>query len=189
MPASKEGFWTEARVEQLKVLHAQGLSSSQIATTMRAKSRNAVIGRLHRMGISRGPDHALTMMRASSVRRAADQRARFEREATRDLRSPPKPKPKPVPGRKPGQIPTAEPVFDATDSIAFCDRREGRHCVWPINPFSEPGHMHMAVCGAPVAPDERSYCAHHVAKSKAPSQPKPMSKWNPDAPVSRRRAA
>ncbi len=45
------GWWTDERVEQLKTLHAQGVSSSRIAAQMGAQSRNAIIGKVHRMGL------------------------------------------------------------------------------------------------------------------------------------------
>lgn len=44
--------WTEERTEQLKKLWAEGLSASQIASTIGNVTRNAVIGKVHRMGLS-----------------------------------------------------------------------------------------------------------------------------------------
>ena len=41
--------WTEERVETLKKLWSEGLSASQIATTLGGVSRNAVIGKVHRL--------------------------------------------------------------------------------------------------------------------------------------------
>lgn len=43
--------WTESRVEQLKTLFMSGYSSSQIAAEMGLATRNAVIGKLHRLGL------------------------------------------------------------------------------------------------------------------------------------------
>lgn len=48
-------FWTPERVERLKVLHGQRLTSAQIRDELGAKSRNAVIGKLHRIGLFGGP--------------------------------------------------------------------------------------------------------------------------------------
>jgi GcrA cell cycle regulator len=45
--------WTPERIEWLRNLEAKGLSCAQIADQM-GVSRNAVIGKLHRLGISRG---------------------------------------------------------------------------------------------------------------------------------------
>ena len=44
--------WTEERVEELKKLWAEGHSASQIAARMGGVTRNAVIGKVHRLGLS-----------------------------------------------------------------------------------------------------------------------------------------
>src|SRR3954453_16508606 len=49
--------WTDYRVEQLKKLWEAGLSASQIAAELGNVTRNAVIGKVHRLGLS-GPAKA-----------------------------------------------------------------------------------------------------------------------------------
>lgn len=44
--------WTDERVETLKRLWAEGLSASQIAAQLGGVSRNAVIGKVHRLKLS-----------------------------------------------------------------------------------------------------------------------------------------
>ena len=44
--------WTDERVEQLKALWADGLSASQIARILGNVTRNAVIGKVHRLGLA-----------------------------------------------------------------------------------------------------------------------------------------
>ena len=44
--------WTEERVEQLKKLWTEGHSASQIANQLGGVTRNAVIGKVHRLGLS-----------------------------------------------------------------------------------------------------------------------------------------
>ncbi len=44
--------WTDERVEILKKLWAEGLSASQIASELGGVTRNAVIGKVHRLGLS-----------------------------------------------------------------------------------------------------------------------------------------
>lgn len=46
--------WSDERIEQLKKLFDANLSASQIAAEMGHLSRNAVVGKLHRLGIKRG---------------------------------------------------------------------------------------------------------------------------------------
>src|SRR6202008_1519295 len=45
--------WTDERVELLKKLWSDGLSASQIAAEIGGMTRNAVIGKVHRLGLSR----------------------------------------------------------------------------------------------------------------------------------------
>src|SRR5213083_2484524 len=59
MPARHRGksamtvlTWTDDRVEQLKKLWEAGLSASQIAAELGNVTRNAVIGKVHRLGLS-----------------------------------------------------------------------------------------------------------------------------------------
>src|SRR6202007_292560 len=58
-PARHEGksamtvlTWTDDRIEQLKKLWEGGLSASQIAAELGNVTRNAVIGKVHRLGLS-----------------------------------------------------------------------------------------------------------------------------------------
>ena len=44
--------WTDERVARLAKLWAEGLSASQIATDLGGVTRNAVIGKVHRLGLS-----------------------------------------------------------------------------------------------------------------------------------------
>ena len=44
--------WTEERVSELKKLWAEGHSASQIAKRLGSVTRNAVIGKVHRLGLS-----------------------------------------------------------------------------------------------------------------------------------------
>ncbi|WP_280950746.1 GcrA family cell cycle regulator, partial [Pararhizobium antarcticum] len=43
--------WTDERVEKLKKLWSEGLSASQIAAQLGGVSRNAVIGKVHRLSL------------------------------------------------------------------------------------------------------------------------------------------
>jgi len=52
MSASAKMTWTDERVEQLKTLWIEGFSASQIASQLGGVTRNAVIGKIHRLGLS-----------------------------------------------------------------------------------------------------------------------------------------
>ncbi len=51
-PMTEAGAWTDERVELLKKLWNDGLSASQIAAELGNVTRNAVIGKVHRLGLS-----------------------------------------------------------------------------------------------------------------------------------------
>jgi GcrA cell cycle regulator len=60
--------WTDDREERLKALWTGGWSASQIAGELGGLSRNAVIGKVHRLGLS---GRQGTARRRSMPRRAA----------------------------------------------------------------------------------------------------------------------
>ena len=47
--------WTDERIDKLKSLWGQGLTASQIADELGGVSRNAVIGKAHRLGLEQRP--------------------------------------------------------------------------------------------------------------------------------------
>ena len=57
--------WTEDRVEILSKLWADGLSASQIAKQLGGVTRNAVIGKVHRLGLSGRAKPSRPVKRAS----------------------------------------------------------------------------------------------------------------------------
>ena len=71
--------WTDERVELLKKLWADGLSASQIAGELGGITRNAVIGKVHRLGLSGRAKAPPLRCRASASRarpRCSARRAR-----------------------------------------------------------------------------------------------------------------
>src|SRR5688572_33360161 len=47
--------WTDERIERLKKMWAEGATASQIADELGGVSRNAVIGKAHRLGLDARP--------------------------------------------------------------------------------------------------------------------------------------
>jgi GcrA cell cycle regulator len=134
--------WTEDRVEQLKKLWAEGLSASQIARTMGDVTRNAVIGKVHRLGLSG---------------RATTNRSDRPRRATI-----PKPMPKPV-------VAEPETIVEATlanGDFATVMTLSSTMCRWPIG---DPGSTEFHFCGNGT--DNGSpYCDAHVRMAYQPAQ-------------------
>lgn len=63
--------WTDERVETLKKLWLDGLSAGQIAKQLGGVTRNAVIGKVHRLGLSgrEMPSHPIRMAKFRPPRR------------------------------------------------------------------------------------------------------------------------
>ncbi|TYO91210.1 GcrA family cell cycle regulator [Oceanicella actignis] len=98
--------WTDERVEALKTMWAEGKSASQIAKALGGVTRNAVIGKVHRLGLSN---------RAAAKPAAEPARERPEPKAERAPKAAPKAKPaeaeapaaQPAPAPQPAPEPAA----------------------------------------------------------------------------------
>ena len=101
--------WTDDRVEVLKQLWGEGQSASQIAKELGGVTRNAVIGKVHRLGLSN---------RAGSSS-AATAKKEAKPKATSKTASAPKTKvePKTEPAIKPRPASEGKPNFPARRQI------------------------------------------------------------------------
>ena len=82
--------WTDERIDRLKAMWAEGLTASQIAEDLGGVSRNAVIGKAHRLGLESRP----------SPVRAGEEKEKKAKPAPAPAAAAPKPaapKPAPVP--------------------------------------------------------------------------------------------
>jgi GcrA cell cycle regulator len=76
--------WTDERVETLKKMWAEGQSASQIAKELGSVTRNAVIGKVHRLGLSNRVGAAATPEpKAKAAEPASDAGAGAQSEAGR----------------------------------------------------------------------------------------------------------
>ena len=109
--------WTDERVETLKKMWAEGQSASQIAKELGGVTRNAVIGKVHRLGLSNragGPvANPAPAAKPEPVKPARPAAAPAEAEAADDdapaAVADPVPEPAPEP-RAPAAAPAAAPV-------------------------------------------------------------------------------
>ena len=78
--------WTDERVELLRKLWLEGLSASQIASELsNGITRNAVIGKVHRLGLSgraKAPSQATPRPRAAKPIRTPSPAPRTHKRAT-----------------------------------------------------------------------------------------------------------
>ena len=82
--------WTEERIERLKAMWTEGATASQIADELGGVSRNAVIGKAHRLGLEARP---------SPVKPGEEKEHRAPAAAA--------PTPKPAPAERPAPRPAA----------------------------------------------------------------------------------
>ena len=141
--------WTDERVELLKKLWSEGLSASQIAGRLgMGVTRNAVIGKVHRLGLAG---------RVTPTRPARrPQRAARPRPTAAPVQ-PPRPRPAPV-------IVDVEPVRFANGRMANVLTLNERTCKWPIG---DPTDENFGFCGHAATPG-CPYCAEHAQMAYQP---------------------
>jgi GcrA cell cycle regulator len=154
--------WNDERVELLKKLWSEGLSASQIAGRIGSVTRNAVIGKVHRLGLSG---------------RATTTRMKSHRPRTR-----------PVPAKRPPAKPRftnvgntalralyqdAEPYVAPVEElvIPMAERRsiqslEECSCRWPIG---DPQEADFHFCGKTKVAG-LPYCEFHARRAFQPPQ-------------------
>ena len=93
--------WTDERVEQLKKMWGEGQSASQIAKELGGVTRNAVIGKVHRLGLSN---------RAGATPAPA---AKAATTAKAEPKAKPAAKPRSAPARDAAKAAPAEPAAAA----------------------------------------------------------------------------
>ena len=154
--------WNDERVELLKKLWAEGLSASQIAGRIGSVTRNAVIGKVHRLGLSG---------------RATTTRMKSHRPRTRPLavkRPPPKPRFTNVGNTALRALyqetePYVAPVEELVSPVA--ERRsiqtlEECSCRWPIG---DPQDADFHFCGKTKVTG-LPYCEFHARRAFQPPQ-------------------
>jgi GcrA cell cycle regulator len=142
--------WTDERIENLKNLWAEGLSASQIANQLGGVSRNAVIGKVHRLGLAgRAKPNRVPAARPKPVRDGETAPAPAF-EGALALKAVPAPMPAP-------QRPVLREVAPSAKKATIMTLTE-RTCKWPIgDPSRDDFHFcgHEADVGTP-------YCKHHA---------------------------
>ncbi|TVR09380.1 MAG: GcrA cell cycle regulator [Salinarimonadaceae bacterium] len=174
------GTWSDERVALLRKLWEEGRSASQIAAEIGGVTRNAVIGKVHRLGLS-GRVKSGAPSAAKSRTRAAAPRAREAAPATahraRPAAEPATRKPGPIApapltqrfetvsaGRLIENAPPSEPALGEGERVTIMDLREGM-CRWPIG---DPTSPEFRFCGA-QAQIGVPYCLHHAQIAYQPS--------------------
>ncbi len=155
--------WTEERVALLRKLWTEGLSASQIAKQLGGVTRNAVIGKVHRLGLA----GRATPSRPAK-RPVRTSRPRVHSHAAPRLRPPSSDLPRVV-------LPALEPVkFDDGRTATVLTLTETM-CKFPIG---DPSDANFAFCGRPATCGP--YCREHALVAYQPQQAKKRHQTQPD---------
>ncbi|MGH6828372.1 MAG: GcrA family cell cycle regulator [Rhizomicrobium sp.] len=134
--------WSDDRVEQLRTLWTEGLSASQIARAMGGVTRNAVIGKVHRLGL------------AGRAMPARAERPRVSVPKTPRAHVPPAP------------VIEEDPLTLEDGNFATVLTISDRMCRWPIG---DPAANEFHFCGRAPKPGS-PYCDAHARKAYQPQQ-------------------
>ncbi|RPE66370.1 GcrA cell cycle regulator [Pacificibacter maritimus] len=182
--------WTDERVELLKKMWGEGQSASQIAKELGGVTRNAVIGKVHRLGLSN---------RAGSTAPAKPAAAKAKATAKPKVEAAPAPKPKAKPAPKAAEpaapapkpslparraiIPAGQPLppqpsaneipAEALAKVSEVEKKAKKisvmeltekTCKWPIG---DPATDDFWFCGLP-SKQGKPYCEAHVGVAFQP---------------------
>lgn len=149
--------WTDDRVERLKKLWTDGLSASQIAAELGGVTRNAVIGKVHRLGLSGRGKTSSTVSRAR-VARPSNPRPKPNNVGGTVGNAALKMQPDDVtlPQVAPRQSRYDELVIPISERANIMQLNE-HTCRWPIG---DPADKDFHFCGRKSDGDS-PYCAYH----------------------------
>ena len=149
--------WTDERVETLKKLWLDGLSASQIAKQLGGVTRNAVIGKVHRLGLS-------GRATPSQPQRPIFKAPRAPRPAVAAAPAPRRPL-EPVMPSSHTPVPAYYPEEPGSATVLTL----GAHmCKWPIG---DPSSDAFTFCGRRSDRDG-PYCMDHARVAYQPQQKK-----------------
>lgn len=176
MQADAAISWTDERVELLKKLWQEGLSASQIAGKLGGVTRNAVIGKVHRLGLAgRAPTSRQKVHRprrpAAATHKRLAAKPRFAQQGNAAFRALYQAEAEPyLPQYEELDIPLAERKHIVT--------LEESHCRWPIG---DPQLADFHFCGKHKVAG-LPYCEFHARRAFQPPQarrrgfvPQPLS--------------
>jgi GcrA cell cycle regulator len=146
--------WTEERVELLKKLWGEGLSASQIAARLGGGvTRNAVIGKVHRLSLSGRAKQVSNNPRPRKVRTASPHRptTRHYISGNTALKTHAQPAPRRLP-----PVPIEDIVVPISLNVPLMELSD-LMCKWPSG---DPGTDEFAFCGH-KSWNGMPYCHYH----------------------------
>lgn len=136
--------WTDDRIEILRKLWDQGLTASQIAKELgEGVTRNAVIGKAHRLGLKSRPSPVKSDKKKAAVAKTSKAPA------------------------APTKVAPKKAVSKKSKRLGLLELTE-RTCKWPIG---HPGEVDFHFCGKDSI-NGHPYCAAHCEEAYQAQQPR-----------------
>ena len=143
--------WNDERVAALAQLWREGLSASQVARRLGGVTRNAVIGKAHRLGLTLRDTPSRPHLPGAKPAKRTQSQPRA-----------------PAPSLPPRVVPVA-PVRTFAEEVAptaTLMSLDDDGCRWPIG---DPARPDFGFCGRP-RPRGGAYCAEHAPRSTEASK-------------------
>jgi len=185
--------WTDERVELLKKMWAEGQSASQIAKELGGVTRNAVIGKVHRLGLSNRTTGTAPVKAETKEKPVEAPKPEIAAKPKPEPRPEPAPRPqaearpavepRPTPPARKQIIPAGQPLPPqpsanevSPEALAKVNEIEKkskkltlmelteRTCKWPVG---DPATPDFWFCGLPTQAG-KPYCEAHVGVAFQP---------------------
>lgn len=156
--------WTDERVELLRKLWNEGLSASQVAAEIGAGiTRNAVIGKIHRLGLAqRAKAPTAARPRLAKQQRPQAQVRAHAPSVVGNVALALAPRAVAAPDARPQE----EVVIPISERVTLMELRETM-CRWPIG---DPTSAEFRFCGAKSPIGGGAYCGVHAQIAYQPTQ-------------------
>ena len=199
--------WTDERIATLKKMWEGGSTASQIAEELGGVSRNAVIGKAHRLGLKSRPSPVKAAVKKTAAKPAAKPAVKpTDKPATAQasgasipsqpipnktpdlpkivsvgpggfLRQGPGDQQAPIPPAPPRRLVPAKPSPAIKDKTSLLDLTE-KICRWPMG---HPGEPDFHFCGEAVNPGY-PYCVEHCGRAYQAQLPRGARRPPPPLP-------
>ena len=196
--------WTDERIATLRKMWEGGATASEIATELGGVSRNAVIGKAHRLGLKARPSPVKANEKkkpAAPKKPPAPARSPADDEAASASPSQPMPNPQadlpkivsvgpggflrqgpgdqqaPIPPAPPRRLVPAKPSPEIAGKTSLLDLSD-KVCRWPMG---HPGEPDFHFCGEQVNPGF-PYCVEHCGRAYQAQLPRGVRRPPPPLP-------
>ncbi len=182
--------WTDDRVEILKKMWGEGQSASQIAKELGGVTRNAVIGKVHRLGLSNRAGSGGNAKTEAKAKPAAKTEAKAAPKPEAATEAEPEAEYKPVLPVRKQIIPAGQPLPpqpsaneispEALAKVSEIEKKAKRltlmelterTCKWPVG---DPATDDFWFCGLPVTL-LRGTCRRRVSADERPARPETVA--------------